>query len=206
MFSFVRSMAFWQWTSALSYWNSCSLSSWNAHLEVRDCFPSPHYAAPPVSDSAWVVCPLACIHTHLLACKCIKGNLMVVWECRGFPTHLLSWPEYKAAPWTFLFLLVWGRVFVSLCVLCYWEKTRHTTQCKAARRMRSLQTQVVLQVLLRMRVHVIGRMSIYRFMFTSWTPLLLKMCMHTEPTRVYMKKISSPKASSFLPWFTQTKF
>lgn len=68
MFSFVRSMAFWQWTSALSYWNSCSLSSWNAHLEVRDCFPSPHHAAPPVSDSAWVVCPLACTHsfTHSL--------------------------------------------------------------------------------------------------------------------------------------------
>lgn len=44
MFSSVRSMAFWQWTSALSYWNSCSLSSWNAHLEVRNCFPSPHAA------------------------------------------------------------------------------------------------------------------------------------------------------------------
>lgn len=35
---FVRSMAFWQWTSTLSFWNGCIVSSWNAHLEVRDCF------------------------------------------------------------------------------------------------------------------------------------------------------------------------
>lgn len=94
MFLFVRSMAFWQWTSALSFWNSCSLSSWNAHLEVRDCFPSPHYAAPPVSDSAWVVLLLSHIYTHTYAdthtclhasgikaiwrwCCCVKGFLLI---------------------------------------------------------------------------------------------------------------------------------
>ena len=92
MFLFVRSMAFWQWTSALSYWNSCSLSSWNAHLEVRDCFPSPHYAAPPVCVCLTLLglSVLSCLlthtrarahthtHTRLLACKCKAGNLTVV--------------------------------------------------------------------------------------------------------------------------------
>ncbi len=48
-----------------------------------------------------------------------------------------------------------------MCV-CVCMRARQTTKCKAMKRMRRLQTQVVLQVLLRIRVYVIGRMSIYR--------------------------------------------
>lgn len=177
MFLFVRSMAFWQWTSALSYWNSCSLSSWNAHLEVRDCFPLPHYAAPPVSDSAWVVCPLACTHTHidthtqththLLACKCNKKVIWWwCWSVEGFPKDFLGWYENKNAPLIRLYLYWWdvsvqrGCLLVRVCArVCYWVKVKQTTKCKAQRRMIYLQTEVVLQVPPRIRVYVIGRMS-----------------------------------------------
>lgn len=63
MFLFVRSMAFWQWTSALSYWNSCSLSSWNAPLEVRDCFP---FASLCCTTCVWLClgCLSFCLHIN----------------------------------------------------------------------------------------------------------------------------------------------
>lgn len=170
MFLFVRSMAFWQWTSALSYWNSCSLSSWNAHLEVRDFPFASLYAAIPVYDSAWVVCPLASARAHART----HAPTRSISECRftdlGFFSLQHSNKDASLSP-------------LSVCV-CMCACVCKCYTIKAMKQGDTLRDASGFTGSLHDKGPCYWQMNTYRFMLTSGTSSVMKMswCVYTPST------------------------